>query len=97
MSLDGVLGWERTTLPCGYVMGVHEALVAGIPGLKSETPQHAGTGWGILRVFLVVLVQRRIYPSRTFSIAQPDFKREISSRSEPLPLRPLLLDSLAPR
>jgi hypothetical protein len=29
-------------LPCGYVMGVHEALVAGIPGLKSET-------WGTLR------------------------------------------------
>src|ERR1700688_4103865 len=28
-------GWML--LPCGYVMGVHGALVAGIPGLKSET------------------------------------------------------------
>jgi hypothetical protein len=52
-----VLGWERTTLPCGYVMGVHEALVAGIPGLKRET-------WGTLRVFHVILVERKIYPSR---------------------------------
>src|SRR5258708_22929136 len=24
-------------LPCGYVTGVHEALVAGIPGLKGES------------------------------------------------------------
>jgi hypothetical protein len=32
------------TLPCGYVMGVHGALVAGIPGLKGET-------WGTHRVF----------------------------------------------
>ena len=36
-------------LPCGYIMGVHGALVAGIPGLKSET-------WGTLRVFPVSLV-----------------------------------------
>jgi len=39
------------TLPCGYVMGVHGALVAGVPGLKSETPRHAGAGWGTLPVF----------------------------------------------
>jgi hypothetical protein len=26
------------SLPCGYVMGVHGALVAGIPGLKSGDP-----------------------------------------------------------
>ena len=38
-------------LPCDYVMGVHGALAAGIPGLKSETPRHAGAGWGTLRVF----------------------------------------------
>ena len=37
--------FERTTPPCDYVMGVREALVAGIPGLKRET-------WGTLRVFL---------------------------------------------
>jgi hypothetical protein len=56
MSVEGVAGllvilgrllclicrWN--TLPCGYVMGVHGALVAGIPGLKSET-------WGTHRVF----------------------------------------------
>jgi hypothetical protein len=36
-------------LPCGYVTGIHEALVAGIPGLKRET-------WGTLRVFPVILV-----------------------------------------
>jgi hypothetical protein len=42
---------ERTTLPCGYVMGVHEALVTGIPGLKRET-------WGTLRVFPVILLQK---------------------------------------
>jgi hypothetical protein len=30
-------------LPCGYIMGVQEALVTGIPGLKSEA-------WGTLRV-----------------------------------------------
>jgi hypothetical protein len=29
---------------CGYVKGIHEALVPGIPGLKNET-------WGTLRVF----------------------------------------------
>ena len=46
-----VLRWERDTLPCGYVKGVHEALVAGIPGLKSET-------WGTLRVFPVILVRK---------------------------------------
>jgi hypothetical protein len=44
------------TLPCGYVKGVHEASVAGIPGLKNETPRHAGAGWGTLRVFPVILV-----------------------------------------
>jgi hypothetical protein len=38
------------TLPCGCVMGVHGALVAGIPGLKSET-------WGTLRVFPTRRVQ----------------------------------------
>jgi hypothetical protein len=42
------LGWML--LPCGYVMGVHGALVAGIPGLKSET-------WGTLRVFPSRFVQ----------------------------------------
>jgi hypothetical protein len=36
-----------TLLPCGYVMGVHGALVSGIPGLKSET-------WGTLRVFSII-------------------------------------------
>jgi hypothetical protein len=33
------------SLPCGYVKGVHEALVAGIPGLKARphgTPGQAG-------------------------------------------------------
>jgi hypothetical protein len=52
-----VLRWERNTLPCGYVTGVHEALDAGIPFLKSET-------WGTLSVFPVILVR----PSRSFSI-----------------------------
>jgi hypothetical protein len=46
-----VLRWERSTLSCGYVMGGHEALVAGIPGLKRET-------WGTLRVFPVILVRK---------------------------------------
>jgi hypothetical protein len=32
-------------------MGVHEALVAGIPGLKRET-------WGTFRVFPLILVQK---------------------------------------
>ena len=45
-------GW--TLLPCGYVMGVHGALVAGIPGLKSET-------WGTLRVFPTRRVQAIMY------------------------------------
>ena len=42
-------GREWSTLPCGYVKGVHEASVAGISGLKSET-------WGTLRVIPVILV-----------------------------------------
>jgi hypothetical protein len=40
-------------LPCGYVTGVHGALVPGIPGLKSET-------WGTHRVFPVSLFGRKI-------------------------------------
>ena len=30
-------GYIRRWLASGYVMGVHDALVLGIPGLKSET------------------------------------------------------------
>ena len=40
--------------PCGHVMGVHGGLVAGIPGLKSET-------WGTLRVFPTRRVQTIVY------------------------------------
>jgi hypothetical protein len=41
-------------LACGYVMGVHGALVAGIPGLKSET-------WGTLRVFPTRRIEAIMY------------------------------------
>src|SRR6267142_556530 len=48
-STDPLRRVLRRLLPCGYIMGVHGELVAGIPGLKSETPRHAGAGWGTLR------------------------------------------------
>jgi hypothetical protein len=49
-------GWML--LPCGYVMSAHGALVAGIPGLKSET-------WGTLRAFPTRCVQAIMYGVRT--------------------------------
>jgi hypothetical protein len=52
-------------------MGIHEALVAGIPGLKSET-------WGTLRVFPVILVRKEDYSSPTFGI---EFFRSLFSRT----------------
>jgi hypothetical protein len=56
-------------LPCGYVMGVHGALVAGIPGLKRETPRHAGAGWGTLRVFPTRCVQAIMYELKPNSLS----------------------------
>jgi hypothetical protein len=53
-------GWML--LPCGYVMGVHGALVAGIPGLKSET-------WGTLRVFPTRCVQAIMYGLKPNSLS----------------------------
>ena len=72
-------------LPCGYVTGVHESLVAGIPGLKSET-------WGTLRVFPVILVRKEdlgtgrspYLPCRTFNF---EFLRSLFSR----PLRDCIM------
>jgi hypothetical protein len=50
VNWDTILICRWNPYTCGYVTGVHDALVPGIPGLKSET-------WGTLRVFAVGLIE----------------------------------------